>query len=76
MTIKRFISSLLFAYTILNGTASLAQSPLPAETNKAVTFFIAPDPVDVQHVIDAYHEAVLTRDGSRLARFSIPQCGM
>jgi hypothetical protein len=28
---------------------------------------VAADTVDVQHVIDAYHEAVLTHDGSRLA---------
>jgi hypothetical protein len=34
------------------------------------------DTVDVQHVIDAYHEAVLTPDGTRLASLFIPQGGM
>jgi len=70
---KRFIGSLLFALTILIGTASFAQSPSPAESDKAVPASTASDTVDVQHVIDAYHEAVLTHDGSRLARLFIPQ---
>ena len=70
---KRFISSLIFASTILGGIASFAQSPSPAASNKAVTPDIASDTVDVQHVIDAYHEAVLTHDGSRLAHLFLPQ---
>jgi hypothetical protein len=70
---KRFISSAVFALTILSGTASFAQSPPPAESNKALPASAASDTVDVQHVIDAYHEAVLTHDGSRLAHLFIPQ---
>jgi hypothetical protein len=70
---KRFISSVVLALTILSGTASFAQSPLPAESNKGVADSTASDTVDVQHVIDAYHEAVCTHDGSRLARLFIPQ---
>ena len=70
---KRFIGSHLFALTILIGTASFAQSPNPAESNKALPASTASDTVDVQHVIDAYHEAVLTHDGSRLASLFIPQ---
>src|ERR1700690_3105104 len=70
---KFLISSVLFAFTILIGAASFAQSPLPAETCKAVPASIASDTVDVQHVIDAYHEAVLTHDGSRLANLFLPQ---
>jgi hypothetical protein len=73
---KHFISSVLFALTILIGTASFAQSPLPVQTNKSVPGSTTSDTVDVQHVIDAYHEAVLTHDGSRLARLFIPQGGM
>lgn len=73
---KRFISSLLFAFTILIGPASVAQSPLPADGNKDVTASEASDTVDVQHVINAYHEAVLSHDGSRLARLFIPQGSM
>jgi hypothetical protein len=70
---KRFISSVIFALTILTATASFAQSPLPAESNKALPVSTASDTVDVQHVIDAYHEAVLTHDGSRLAHLFLPQ---
>jgi ketosteroid isomerase-like protein len=73
---KFFIRNLLFAFTILICDASFAQSPLPAESNTAVPASTASDTVDVQHVIDAYHEAVLAHDGSRLARLFIPQGGM
>jgi len=74
---KNSISNLLcFALTILIGTASLAQNPLPAESNKAITASIAADTVDVQHVIDAYHEAVLAHDGARLASLFLSQGGM
>ena len=61
---KRFIISLLFALTIVSGPATFAQSPNPADT------------VDVQHVIDAYHEAVLNHDGTRLSSLFIPQGSM
>jgi hypothetical protein len=70
---KRFISSAVFALTILTATASFAQSPSPAESNEATPASTASDTVDVQHVIDAYHEAVLTHDGSRLAHLFLPQ---
>ena len=73
---KRFISSIFFALTILIGSASFAQSPSPAESNQPVPASTASDTVDVQHVIDAYHEAVLTHDGSRLANLFIPQGSM
>ena len=70
---KHSISGPLLALTILIGTASFAQSPNPAESNKALPGSTASDTVDVQHVIDAYHEAVLTHDGSRLAHLFLPQ---
>jgi len=70
---KRFISCVVFALTIINATASFAQSPPPAESNGAVPASTASDTVDVQHVIDAYHEAVLTHDGPRLAHLFLPQ---
>lgn len=73
---KHFISSLLFVFTILISPASFAQSPLPADGNKDITVSEASDTVDVQHVIDAYHEAVLSHDGPRLARLFIPQGSM
>jgi hypothetical protein len=70
---KHFISSVVFVLTILTGTTSFAQSPLLTKSNKAQPASTVSDTVDVQHVIDAYHEAVLTHDGSRLARLFIPQ---
>jgi uncharacterized protein (TIGR02246 family) len=70
---KRFISSLFFAFTILICTATFAQSPSRAESDEATPTSTASDTVDVQHVIDAYHEAVLTHDGSRLANLFLPQ---
>jgi len=73
---KRFISSVVFALTILTATASLAQSPPTAESNEATPASTASDTVDVQHVIDAYHEAVLTHDGSRLASLFLPKGSM
>jgi hypothetical protein len=73
---KHFTGSVLFALTILIGTASFAQSSSFVESNKPVPASTASDTVDVQHVIDAYHEAVLTHDGSRLAHLFIPQGSM
>jgi hypothetical protein len=73
---KHSISGVLFALTILIGTSSFAQSPSSAESGQPVPPVTASDTVDVQHVIDAYHEAVLTHDGSRLAHLFIPQGSM
>jgi hypothetical protein len=73
---KRFIRSLLFALTIPIGTASIAQSPSPIEGNNATSSRTASDTVDVQHVIDAYHEAVLAHDGSRLSNLFLPQSSL
>jgi hypothetical protein len=69
---KYFTSSLFFALTIVSG-GSFAQSPSPAESNEGVLASAVSDTVDVQHVIDAYHEAVLTHNGSRLEHLFIPQ---
>jgi hypothetical protein len=73
---KPFISSVLFVLAIMIGTASFAQSPSPAESNKPVPASTASDTVDLQHVIDAYDEAVLTHDGSRLEHLFVPQGSM
>ncbi|MBB5055419.1 ketosteroid isomerase-like protein [Granulicella aggregans] len=73
---KHFIRTLLFALTIPAGVVSIAQSPSTTEGNKTVSAGTTSDTVDVQHVIDAYHEAVLAHDGPRLASLFIPQGGM
>ena len=70
---KQSISVHLFALTILIGTPSFAQSSSPPASNNTALSSMASDTVDVQHVIDAYHEAVLSHDGPRLAQLFIPQ---
>jgi hypothetical protein len=71
----RFIISPVFALTIMISTASFAQNP-PAESHKAASATTASDTVDVQPVIDAYHDAVVSHDGPRLASLFIPQGSM
>lgn len=44
-----------------------------AMTGAARAADLARDTADVQHVMDAYHEAVVTHDGARLASLFIPQ---
>jgi hypothetical protein len=46
---------------------AIAQSSTPPSDQ------LSQDTVDVQHVMAAYHEAVLTHDGARLASLFIPQ---
>jgi hypothetical protein len=74
--VKPFICSLLLALAVPLGVASIAQSPSPAEKIKAASAETTSDTVDVQHVIDAYHEAVLAHDGTRLASLFLPQGSM
>ena len=69
---KIFTRDLVLALTTLISTASFAQSAEPVETNKVT----AADTVDVQHVIDNYHAAVVAHDGSRLSQLFIPQGSM
>ncbi|RDS83911.1 nuclear transport factor 2 family protein [Dyella monticola] len=47
--------------------AAIAQSSSPAPDR------VSQDTVDVQHLMAAYHEAVVTHDGARLASLFIPQ---
>jgi hypothetical protein len=61
---------------MLASTASFAQTALPAERKTAVSASIESDTVDIEHVMDAYHEAVITHDGSRLVQLFIPQGSM
>ena len=72
---KRLIVSSIIALTGLLGTVSSAQSSSPNGIQIA-TSNVAADTVDVQHVIAAYHEAVVAHDGTRLASLFLPQGGM
>jgi hypothetical protein len=51
---------------VLTAVASAEDPPHPqADTSQ--------DTIDVQHVMDAYHQAVVTHDGPRLAALFIPE---
>jgi len=65
---NRFMSGVVFGVAMLLGATSLAQSASPA-----VDANVAADTVDVQHVMDAYHAAVVGHDGVRLTSLFIPQ---
>ena len=69
---KRFVSS-LFLVLLSANAPSFAQSPSSPQGDPAIATRIASDTADVQHVIDAYHAAVLAHDGSRLASLFLPQ---
>ena len=64
---NRLISLSIFAVALVFSTVAFAQdsAQTPADTTQ--------DTVDVQHVMDAYHEAVVTHDGSRLDALFIPE---
>ncbi|AXC13537.1 hypothetical protein ACPOL_4262 [Acidisarcina polymorpha] len=73
---KRLIISSIIALTGLLSTVGSAQSPSPNNGIQSASSNVAADTVDVQHVIDAYHEAVVAHDGTRLATLFLPQGGM
>jgi hypothetical protein len=73
---KPLIRSIIFAFTISIVSASFAQNPSANENKSVVLAGNASDTVDVQHVIDSYHEAVLNHDGTRLANLFLSQGGM
>ena len=70
---KSFIGTPLLALTFLIGTSSYAEISPSDANNKTMIFSTVADTVDVQHVIDAYHEAVVSHNGPRLAQLFIPQ---
>jgi hypothetical protein len=67
LIMNRIISISIFAVTLVSSTVAFAQEP--AHTPADITR----DTIDVKHVMDAYHEAVVTHDGSRLAALFIPE---
>ncbi|WP_263382181.1 Cif family virulence factor [Granulicella arctica] len=73
---NRFIMSKILACVLLTTALRFAQCQTVTESSKGMPASIASDTVDVQHVIDAYHEAVLSHDGSRLSSLFISQGSM
>lgn len=57
----RFILSTLLSFAVLTGSAHAASSRQQADT------------ADVQHVMDAFHEAVVSHDGERMAQLFLAQ---
>jgi hypothetical protein len=72
---QRYARQTLLSITLFLAGACLAQRAPAGET--AVTpASLAADSVDVQHVMDAYHEAVVHHDGARLASLFLPQASI
>lgn len=65
--VNRLISISILAVALVFPVAALAQDSARTPTT------ITQDTIDVQHVMNAYHEAVVTHDGARLAALFIPE---
>ena len=72
---KYLICCLIFALST-SVVPAVAQGTALPQNSTAIPSGATSDTMDVQHVIDAYHEAVLTHDGARIARLFIPQGSM
>jgi hypothetical protein len=59
---------LLSSTFVVRGQNPPSPQMIPADTSNIVS-----DTMDVQHVLDAYHAAVLAHDGARLASLFLPQ---
>ena len=70
---QRYLGHSLLALALLLPAASFAQDLANTEGGKASPGTTASDTIDVNHVIDAYHQAVLNHDGPRLASLFLPQ---
>src|ERR1700737_1974897 len=58
---------------LLLSPAAFAGSPSSAGDDVSTPTSTAQDTVDVQHVMDAFHDAVATHNGSRLAALFLPE---
>jgi hypothetical protein len=67
---------LLIAAMTAAGTPGHAQSSVPADGGAIISGVEQSDTADVEHVMDAFHKAVVTHDGPRLARLFLPQGGI
>lgn len=64
-----------FLFLALSSPAALSIVAQTAQPPQSPVTIITSDTRDVQHVIDAYHEAVLSHDGTRLASLFLSQGG-
>jgi hypothetical protein len=66
---QKLFGGLAFALLILTCSVGRAQSPAATQpSNGSPT-----DTIDVQHVIESYHEAVVAHDVARLTKLFLPQ---
>src|SRR5439155_9375411 len=72
-TVNRLPGTPVWMVALLLSTATVAASQSSISLNQSTAPTTAQDTVDVQHVMDAFHEAVTTHDGSRLAALFIPE---
>ena len=63
----------LFLVFLSSALVVRGQSPQSPQMVPAATSNIVSDTMDVRHVLDAYHAAVLAHDGARLASQFLPQ---
>lgn len=73
---KRVASRTLLILTLLMAGASPPHYAAAAGNEVAASATIAADSIDVRHVLDAYHEAVVSHDGARLAALFLPAGGV
>jgi hypothetical protein len=64
---RLIVSTAIFAGALVFSAVACAQDSTHTSADTAQ------DTIDVQHVMDAYHAAVVTHDGSRLAALFIPE---
>lgn len=71
-----FIVSSVFALIAIFSVPGSAQSVSQNDSAQTKSANLAADTVDVQRVIDAYHQALVTHDGARLANLFLTKGGM
>ena len=73
---KRLFVSSVFALTAIFSVPGSAQNLSQSDGVQTKGPNLAADTVDVKHVIDAYHQALVSHDGARLASLFLAQGGM
>jgi hypothetical protein len=71
--VNRLPGTPILMVALLLSTAAFAGSQSAVGRDESTPASTAQDTVDVQHVMDAFHDAVTTHNGSRLAALFIPE---
>lgn len=70
---NRIAATSVLAMSLLLVHSASAQSASAPAQDQATSASAAQDTVDVQHVMDAFHDAVVSHDGARLSALFIPE---